>query len=214
MKRFSKVTVLAFGMLFAAVPQHIFAQSSTKVTESEDDSEEYEGEGDFYEEEETRLTQNGAGDQFIQLSAMPIFPFGFGDQLYVGGGLGLGYHRFITEHIAVGIDAMFGYNPTIGSNMFTFIPFSIGITYQPYIGHFEFPITLNVGAAVETYLQYNYFPGLFMKGDIGCFYRINENWSAGLQGSFIWLPQWIAKDPEKSKHYCAATAAVCARYHF
>lgn len=213
MKRFSKAAVLALGMLFAAVPQNIFAQSNTGATESED-SDEYEDEGDFYEESEERLTPNGAGDQFIVLGVMPLFPFGFDKQLYVGGALSLGYHKFLSEHIAVGADVMFAYNTTIGSNMFTFIPFSVGITYQPYIKKFEFPITLNVGAAVETYLQYNYFPGLFIKGDAGCFYRINENWSAGLQASFIWLPQWIAKDPSKTKHYCAATAAVCARYHF
>lgn len=211
MKRFLKVAVLAFAMLFAAVPQNIFAQSKTETTKSEDDSDEYEG--DFYEEEETRLTQNGAGDQYILLSVMPIFPIGFGKQLYVGGGLSLGYHKFLTQYIAVGVDVMFGYNTTIGSNMFTIIPFSVGVTYQPYVGHFEFPITLNIGTAVETYLQYNYFPGLFVKGDAGCFYRINENWSAGLQGSFMWLPQWT-KDPKKDMHYLAATVSVSARYHF
>lgn len=217
MKRFSKAAVIALTMFLAAVPQNIFAQSETETEESvqeQDNTDDYESEGDFYEEEEQRLTQNGAGDQFIKLKVMPLFPIGFDDQLFVGGGLSIGYHRFLSQFFAVGADVMFAYNSTIGNNMFTIIPITLGITFQPYIGRFEFPITLNVGAAVETYLQYNYFPGLIVKGDAGCYFRINENWSAGLECNVIWLPQWISKSPSKDDYYLGITAAACARYHF
>ncbi|MBQ0003038.1 MAG: hypothetical protein KBT21_05830 [Treponema sp.] len=217
MKRFSKAVILAMGMLFAAVPQNIFAQSETEISESEqnqDDSGDYEGDGDYYEEEDQKLTQNGPGDQFIKLKVMPVFPLGFDEQLFIGGGLSLGYHRFLSQFFAVGAEIMFAYNPTIGNNMFTIIPFTLGVTFQPYIGRFEFPISVNIGGAVETYLQYTYFPGLIVKGDAGCYFRINENWSAGLECNVLWLPQWISKDPAKNDNYLGITAAACARYHF
>ena len=115
--------------------------------------------------------------------------------------------------IAVGADVMFAYNTTIGSNLFTVIPLTVGITFQPYVWRFEFPITLNVGAALENYLQYNYFPGLILKGEAGCFYRMNENWSFGLECQLMYLPQWYS-DSSKNDYYLGITATVGARYHF
>lgn len=211
MKRFAKVFLMAFMVAFVTVPQTIYAQTSDSQIEDDD---EYDGEGDFYEEEEIRLTQNGAGDQYIGLKLMPVFPLNFGKQLYVGGALSLGYHRFLSQYFAVGGDIMFGYNTTLGGNLFTFIPFTISATFQPYISHFEFPITLNVGAAVENYLQFNFFPGLFIKADAGCYYRLNENWSFGLECNFIYMPQWYSKGETRYDYYAGLTAAAAARYHF
>lgn len=215
MKRISKVLLLAVFTAFTTIPQNIYAQAAdnyqaTDSTQDEDDD--YTGEEDFYEEEEERLTPNGAGDQFISIALMPTFPVGFGEQLYVGGSLSVGYHRFLTEHIAVGADVMFGYHPTIGSNIFTYIPLTIGITYQPYVWRFEFPISLNVGMAIENYLQYNYFPGLVVKGQAGCYYRMNENWSFGAECQALWLPQWTKS--YDAEHLFALSATIGARYHF
>ena len=174
MKKFSKVIFAAFFAFFT-IASNIHAQSFQSADISAMDSEDEYTDGDYYEDEEIRLTQNGAGDQFIALKLMPLIPLNFDKQLSVGGALSLGYHRFLTQFIAVGADVMFAYNTTIGSNLFTVIPLTVGITFQPYIWRFEFPITLNVGAALENYLQYNYFPGLILKGEAGCFYRMNEN---------------------------------------
>lgn len=211
MKQFSKVLFLTFIVLFTMTSQTIYAQSSSGTVQDGDDD--YMTDGDYYEEEEERLSQNGAGDQFIQLELMPLFPLNFGKQLSVGGAIGLGYHRFLTKFIAVGVDVMFGYNTTIGSNLFTMIPLTAGITFQPFIKRFEFPITVNIGAALENYLQYNYFPGLVLKGDAGCFFRMNENWSFGLKCQFMYLPQWY-KDSSKNDYYLGIMASIGARYHF
>lgn len=210
MKHLSKVLLLAAFVAFITVPQSIFAQSQDNQETEADD--EYEGDGDYYEDEEERLTPNGAGDQFISIQLMGAFPIGFGEELFPGGALSLGYHRFLTDMIAVGADMMFGYNPTIGSNIFTYIPFTVGITFQPYVWRFEFPMTVNVGMAIENYLQYNYFPSLFMKAQAGVYYRMNESWSFGGECNFIWMPQWY-KDGS-SEHYTALTATLGARYHF
>lgn len=212
MKKFSKVIFAAFFMFFT-IASNIHAQSFQLADISAMDSEDEYTDGDYYEDEEIRLTQNGAGDQFIALKLMPLIPLNFDKQLSVGGALSLGYHRFLTQFIAVGADVMFAYNTTIGSNLFTVIPLTVGITFQPYIWRFEFPITLNVGAALENYLQYNYFPGLILKGEAGCFYRMNENWSFGLECQLMYLPQWYS-DSSKNDYYLGITATVGARYHF
>ena len=212
MKKFSKVIFAAFFVFFT-IASNIHAQSFQSADISAMDSEDEYTDGDYYEDEEIRLTQNGAGDQFIALKLMPLIPLNFDKQLSVGGALSLGYHRFLTQFIAVGADVMFAYNTTIGSNLFTVIPLTVGITFQPYIWRFEFPITLNVGAALENYLQYNYFPGLILKGEAGCFYRMNENWSFGLECQLMYLPQWYS-DSSKNVYYLSITATVGARYHF
>lgn len=212
MKKFSKVIFAAFFVFFT-IASNIHAQSFQSADISAMDSEDEYTDGDYYEDEEIRLTQNGAGDQFIALKLMPLIPLNFDKQLSVGGALSLGYHRFLTQFIAVGADVMFAYNTTIGSNLFTVIPLTVGITFQPYIWRFEFPITLNVGAALENYLQYNYFPGLILKGEAGCFYRMNENWSFGLECQLMYLPQWYS-DSSKNDYYLGITATVGARYHF
>ncbi|MCI6799344.1 MAG: hypothetical protein MR970_07800 [Spirochaetia bacterium] len=212
MKKFSKVIFAAFFAFFT-IASNIHAQSFQSADISAMDSEDEYTDGDYYEDEEIRLTQNGAGDQFIALKLMPLIPLNFDKQLSVGGALSLGYHRFLTQFIAVGADVMFAYNTTIGSNLFTVIPLTVGITFQPYIWRFEFPITLNVGAALENYLQYNYFPGLILKGEAGCFYRMNENWSFGLECQLMYLPQWYS-DSSKNDYYLGITATVGARYHF
>ena len=212
MKKFSKVIFAAFFAFFT-IASNIHAQSFQSADISAMDSEDEYTDGDYYEDEEIRLTQNGAGDQFIALKLMPLIPLNFDKQLSVGGALSLGYHRFLTQFIAVGADVMFAYNTTIGSNLFTVIPLTVGVTFQPYIWRFEFPITLNVGAALENYLQYNYFPGLILKGEAGCFYRMNENWSFGLECQLMYLPQWYS-DSSKNDYYLGITATVGARYHF
>lgn len=203
MKRFLKVLFLAVTLPFFMTQENVFCQEA--------ESDEYI---DDYIEAEANKTQNGKGDQFIAIRIMPLIPLNFDKQLYVGGGISIGYHKFLNEHFAVGADVMFSYNTTIGSNLLTLIPFTIGITYQPYFGKFEFPINLNIGAVVESYLQYNYFPGLILKGNAGCFYRMNENWSFGLEGHFLYLPQWFFKDASKNDKYLAVAFSLAARYHF
>lgn len=210
MKYLSKLFLLTAIMAFVLVPQNIFSQNIERL--QSDDSDEYENDGDFYEDVEERLTPNGKGDQYISIQVMPTFPLTFGKQLYVGGALTLGYHQFLSETFAVGLDASFGYHPTIGSNIFTVIPVTVGVTWQPYIWRFEFPISVNIGMAIENYVQYNYFPGLVAKGSAGCYYRMNESWSFGVECQIMWLPQWYKDIP--SEHYLGISAIACARYHF
>ncbi len=164
---------------------------------------------------------NEPGDQFIKIGLMVTFPLNFGGdfplyrdgQLSTGGAGSLGYHRFITSEIAAGFDVQFGYNPTIGENIFTYVPFIFSVTYQPTWNRLEFPMTLGLGFAMENYLNRTYFPGFVLKPQAGIFYRVSPGWSFGVEGDFMYLPQHY--DNSKYDDYGNfASFMIAARYHF
>ncbi len=170
---------------------------------------------DEYDDGSTHVyLQNAPGDQYINIRVMPDFPLNFDDKLKVGGQITVGYNRFLTTWLAVGGEVAFGYNPTIGSNMLTRIPLMVGVTFLPTIKKFEFPITLNVGMTVENYLSNTFFPGLIVRTGAGCYYRINESWSAGLEAFFSYLPQWYFSQPEKNDYLNLMSISAGVKYHF
>lgn len=176
---------------------------------------------DIYDEDEFRTNINEPGDQFIKIGLMGVFPLNFGGsfplfregQISTGGAGELGYHRFITKNFAAGLDISFGYNPTIGENIFTYVPIVLNATFQPIYKQFEFPITLGVGMAMESYLNRTYFPGLVLKGETGAFWRVTPSWSFGLEGEFWFMPQWYS-DSKYDDYGLFASFAISARYHF
>ena len=84
MKKFFKVFLVSMILPYIALSQNAFAQES--------DSDEYI---DEYYEDESSKTQNGKGDQFIAIRLMPLIPLNFDGQLYVGGGISIGFHKFL-----------------------------------------------------------------------------------------------------------------------
>ena len=216
MKRF----LALFCALFMISP---FAFADDDDADIYDDID--QGEEEEVEDEETRyetaINMNEPGDQFIKIGLMVTFPLNFGGnfplykdgKLCTGGSGRLGYHRFLTKWWALGADIYFGYNPTIGENVFTYVPFVLSSTFQPTYKHFEFPVTLGVGAAVENYLSRTYFPGLILKGQAGVFYRVTPSWSFGLEGEYMYMPQWY-KDSEHNDYGLFSSFALSARYHF
>ncbi len=195
---------------FLLVATAVFAQENAPETDEEDDI--------TYTID---YNLNQPGDQYINIALMVTFPMNFGGsfplyrtgQLNTGGAGMLGYHRFITSWLAWGIDINFGYNPTIGSNIFTYVPIMFNLTLQPWFKRFEFPITLGVGAAMESYLSRTYFPGLAVKGDAGIFYRATPSWSFGAAYDFMYLPQWY-DDPQYNDYGIFSSIMLAARYHF
>lgn len=190
-----------FSVLFI-LSMPVFAQSNDEQNEPDQDT--------VY-----TYDQNGKGDQFIKIGIMPNFPLNFDKQLYVGGAVQLGYYRFMTNWLAVGGELMAGYDLTKGSNIFTFVPITAGVMFQPTIWKFEFPVTLSLGMAFETCQNKKYFPGFVAKADAGVFFRIAESWSFGLSGQFLFLPQWYTTTPNAGADYgMFMQATVSARYHF
>jgi hypothetical protein len=188
-----------FCMLLLCIPA-AFADNSDQGDQYDD--------GSAYE-----YKMNGAGDQYIQISLMPSFPLNFEGQLYIGGAAQLGYRRFLTNWLAVGGDAMVGYNPTLGSNILNYWPVTACVMFQPSIWRLEFPISLGAGIAFETYQSRKYFPGFVLKPEVGIFYRFSESWSFGIGSSFLWLPEWYS-DSKYNFDGLFMTASLSARYHF
>jgi len=187
----------------------LFISSSILFAEIGDDYENDEDKNDYL----TSTNLNNAGDQYIKLGLTPVFPVNFDGKLEIGGAGELGYHRFINPLFALGVDISFGYNPTIGENIFTYIPMMISATFQPTFKSFEFPITAGVGMAMENYLNKTYFPGLTLKGAGGIFYRMSPSWSFGLEGQFMYMPQFY-ENSKYNDYGCFASVEVVARYHF
>ncbi len=169
----------------------------------------------------TSVNLNEPGDQYIKISLMATCPLNFGGdfplyrdgKLATGGAGSLGYHRFITSWWAMGVDVFFGYHPTIGENIFTYIPIIINTTIQPTFRRFEFPITVGIGAAMENYLSRTYFPGFVLKTQAGAFFRTTPSWSFGLEGDFMYMPQWY-DDPKYNDYGIFGSLVIAARYHF
>lgn len=157
--------------------------------------------------------QNGAGDQFLEIDLFANFPLSFKNQLYIGAGASVSYYRFLTGNIAVGGDLLIGYNMTIGEKPLISVPITIGLLYQPYVGKFEFPMSLGIGIATTTCQTMTYFPSFSAKANAGVFYRFAESWSIGLNASAYWIPQWFT-DSTKNYNGLFATAGLGARYHF
>ena len=170
-----------------------------------DEEEEYD-DGYVYE-------QNGAGDQFLKIDVGAIFPLNFGDKLYPGIVASAGYYYFLTNTIAIGGDAILGYNMTIGKKPLVTIPITFGALYQPYIGKFEFPLMINLGFATVTCQQMMYFPALSVKASAGVFYRWSESWSLGVSAHGYWIPLWY-KNKEYNDNGLFSTVDLSIRYHF
>ena len=194
MKRFISI-VSAILLLSAAV----FADDYYEDDEEYDDGYVYE--------------QNGAGDQFLKIDLAANFPLNFGEKLYPGMGASVGYYYFLTNNIALGGDAILGYNLSIGKKPLVTIPITFGAMYQPYIGKFEFPLMLNVGFATVTCQTMMYFPALSVKFSAGAYYRYSESWSFGLSTNTFWIPQWF-KNSDYNDNGIFTTAGFTVRYHF
>ena len=176
---------------------------------------------------------NMPGDQYINFSIGTSFPLSYsfspynmyscfdfdGDdegKIKIGGIGSLGYHYFLTSEIAVGGEVAFGYHVTIGSNNFSYIPVIATITYQPSIGNFEFPLTLGVGFAWETYSNHTYWPGLVVRPEAGVQYRVDSSWSIGLDVSYYFLPEFMSLHDSSAQNVYAQFLAtgIYARYFF
>lgn len=169
-------------------------------------------EGDVYDDGYV-YEQNGAGDQFLKVNLAADFPLNFNKQLYVGGSASIGYYQFLTNNIAVGGEVEISYNVSIGNKPLLVVPLTLGVIFQPYINKFEFPLSLNLGITTTTCQGMTYFPGFVAKATAGAFYRINEGWSLGLNGTMHYTPQFF-NDSSKNFHGLFATLGIGGRYHF
>lgn len=154
---------------------------------------------------------NQQGDQFVRLNLAleaPVSP----SQLRFGGTGTLSYGMFLTDNFNLSAKISFAYTTTIGSNIFYFIPFSLSAQYQFLVKNFEIPLSLDVGGAIESYIDRLYF-GLVVKPEAGLFYRVSPDWSFGVYAGMFILPQWYS-DKQYNKTGIISDIGLSVRYHF
>ncbi len=189
-------SILALSCAFFSMS--LFAQTAQESSENEQDLIVYE--------------MNQVGDQYIGFKLNLDIPYSPFRTLQVGGSGSLGYHRFITEEITLGGNISFNYNQTIGDNVFYFVPFMFSAGYQFEYNQFEFPVSLEIGGAIQSYLDRTYF-GLAIRPEAGAYYRLNPDWSFGMTMGLYILPQWYS-NPEYNYTGVIHEIGLAARYHF
>ena len=209
--------------------------------DSYDDSDDYDsyddsdggGTDDYYDEDQKEhekkkqvsyvYNQTRAGDQQLKITVGLGIPLNFGNPLpgedgkiKLGGYGTFGYHFFLTDWFAVGADIGFGFNSTIAGHTFNHVPTVATATVQPSVGNFEFPLTVGIGTAWETYNGETYWPGLVLLGEAGARYKISQSWGAGLDVSYKMMPQF-ARNWGTGKETITGTfltVSACANYYF
>jgi hypothetical protein len=156
------------------------------------------------------------GDKIFGISVGPVLPTVFvyetgsrDTNISVGGALSLSYTYFFNSHLFLGgeLEGMFA--TTIAKNALFIVPMGMRVGYQFIAGRFEFPLSLTVGFAPQTYLEKN-FLGLFVKPVVSAFWRFNPDWSFGVNAAWWWVPQWS----KQTTHGNFLELSVSARYHF
>jgi hypothetical protein len=202
-----------FGFGFFSAP--VFSQEDDGQTQEDEQTQDEPGQDErpqIQADDDFVYKANQKGDQFMRISLMVDLPIKPSiDKLFVGGVGQIGYMYFLNSYLAVGADLGFGFNTTIGENMYTIVPLMAKFMFQPVYGKFEFPIMLSIGGVFENYLEKTYF-GLGIKPEVAVFYRINASWSAGITGGFYFLPQTYN---DSKYHYLGIIADVglTARFH-
>ncbi|MBO4321212.1 MAG: hypothetical protein J5857_12165 [Treponema sp.] len=206
-----RISLLLATLFFSAA---IFAQTA-------EESEEIQYQHEYEDSVQFIYSQNQEGDQYIRISLSPEFPMFFGNpftdgKIKTGGMANLGYHYFFTPNLAFGIDFSFAFHPTIGGNIFNSIPILATITYQPTYKNFEFPLTLALGFAWETYGNQTYWPGFVLRPQAGVHYRINQNWSLGGDVSYTFMPQLLKLYGKANENFIGQFISldIVARYYF
>jgi hypothetical protein len=129
------------------------------------------------------------------------------------GGMGyLAYNYFLTKGLFLGGELGGMFAGTLGENMLYIVPFGLRVGYQFTAWRLEFPISLMIGGATQKYLETDYF-GFFLKPSASVFFRLNPDWSFGVNTAWWIVPEWT-KESRKNMigHFLEIT--LSARYHF
>lgn len=195
-----------------------------------DGGEEEEEDGGVQIESDWSRTTNlyTRGDQTFNVSLGLVLPIGFVDQnagvlekqMNLGGMLSLSYNYFLSSNWFLGGELGGMFASTLGENMYYIVPIGFRAGYQFILSRFEFPLSLLIGFAPQSYNGRSYF-GFFSKPSAGVFFRLNPSWSFGLNTSLWWVPQWTNKTRELNyqtnkihTHGFFWEIGVMVRYHF
>jgi hypothetical protein len=161
------------------------------------------------------------GDLMFTMSAGALFPILFLDgsvrpskpydgKIKIGGTGTLGLNYFITPAVFLGGEINGGFSKSVNNFLLQF-PFGLRAGYQFIFRRFEFPISAMIGMFSQTYLTKNYF-GFFLKPEVGAYWRLNSDWSFGINTGWWWVPQWPKLGSEYNRYGNFMSLNLSARY--
>jgi len=161
------------------------------------------------------------GDQTCSFSLGVGFPIAFinqGEKIKhnitppIGGTGAFSYIYYLNSHLFTGGELSLLFLPTIAENTVFITSLGAKLGTQFIFGRFEFPVSLALGATLQSYLDFKYF-GYYMKGGACAYFRATHEWSFGLTSNFCWYPQWT-NEPAKNVDGFFVDLSVIGRYHF
>lgn len=160
------------------------------------------------------------GDQFIRMGlglGVPLFNMSSNGvepstNIQLGGTGIIGYSRFLNSKIALGGEIAFSFNPTLGDNLFFYLPITFKATYAFVYKRIHIPVSLAVGCAFQTYNTTNFF-GPIIKPEIGAYYQFSPDWSYGATAAWNIIPQFY-KNGDGNRTGNILDVALGVRYHF
>jgi len=161
------------------------------------------------------------GDQTFSISLGVGFPIAFinkGEKIThnitppIGGTGALTYIYYLNSRLFTGGEVSLLFLPTLAENTVFITSFGLRLGTQFIKGKFEFPVSMALGATIQTYLGFGYF-GYYMKGGGCVLFRATHEWSFGLGSNFCWYPQWT-NEPAKNVDGLFVDLSLVARYHF
>ncbi|MCL2007988.1 MAG: hypothetical protein FWG77_07870 [Treponema sp.] len=176
-------------------------------------------EGDFpeYDWSDFYVSPYARGDRTLHVSMgllMPTFVLGIEGNSHgisIGGTGTLSFNYFLGPNLFVGGEVSGSFAATRGSNMLYLIPMGGRVGYQFLINRFEFPFSLMLGLAPQSYLEKDYF-GPVLKPGVAAYWRFNPDWSFGANAYWWMIPQW----PRNGNNTLGTflELSLSARYHF
>lgn len=163
------------------------------------------------------------GDQTFIISLGVTFPalfmgdsintsWFFENNINLGGTGSLSYNYFFGPHFYIGGELGGMFSSTLGQNMYYVVPMGFRMGYQITLNRFEIPINVMIGMAPQIHRDKNYL-GLIVKPGASLFWRLNMDWSFGLNTFLWWLPQWTSES-SKNINGSFLELTLSARYHF
>jgi hypothetical protein len=119
----------------------------------------------------------------------PFVLFGDGDnktKLNWGGYFSLSFEGFTTSKLSLGGELGYDFNYTIGSTIFSIVPLFFKVTYYPFQGFFDMPISIGLGGSYWRYGTDKSLLTLYSNVDVGFVFYFWDNWGIGLHTG-LWL---------------------------
>jgi hypothetical protein len=158
------------------------------------------------------------GDQNIGISIGPAFSLfniggdGADTNMEIGGIGSIRYNRYLNSRVALGGGIDFAFNPTLGENLYFYLPIVFGGTYTFVFDRIQVPLSLMGGFAFQTYNDRTYF-GPILKPSAEIWFQYSPEWSYGLSAAWSVIPQFY-EDSSNNRTGNFADIKAGFRYHF